>query len=105
MEELKLLIEMVTNLPSLAIWVLVGYLLYKISVIGSLYGLLRLLIIKGHDWLTSPRIVKFAIGAKALDESTAAALNAQILRISGSSYIHMSDVEKLRKAIDSIGAK
>lgn len=52
MDELKLLIEMVANLPTLAIWVLVGYLVYKVAVIGSIYGLLRLLIEKTHNWLT-----------------------------------------------------
>lgn len=35
MDELKLLIEMVSNLPSLAVWVLVGYLAYKVAVVGG----------------------------------------------------------------------
>jgi len=49
MDELKLLIDMVANLPTLAVWVLVGYLAYKVVVVGSIYGVIRLLIIKGHD--------------------------------------------------------
>lgn len=105
MEELKLLIEMVTNLPSLTVWVLAGYLAYKVTVVGSLYGLLRLLIMKLYDWSVTPKVTKFVTGAKYIDEDTAVALSAQISRISGTSYIHMNDVEKLKKAIDSMGVK
>lgn len=50
MEELKLIIETVANLPTLTVWVLCGYLLYKIIVIGSIYGVVRLAISKLHDW-------------------------------------------------------
>ena len=101
MDELKLLIEMVAGLPSLAVWVLVGYLAYKVVVVGSIYGVIRLLIIKLHDWLTKPRVVALKIGAKPIDESTAEALNAQIARISSGHYFHMSDVQKLREALDA----
>jgi hypothetical protein len=50
MEELKLLIGMVADLPTLAVWVLAGYLLYKVAIIGSIYGVIRLAIAKLHDW-------------------------------------------------------
>ena len=90
---------MVANLPTLAVRVLVGYLAYKVAVIGSIYGVIRLLIVKMHDWKTKP--VVFKIGAKALDEETAEALQAQIARICSSSYYHMSDVQKLREALDA----
>lgn len=102
MDELKLLIEMVANLPTLAVWVLVGYLVYKVAVVGSIYGVIRLLIVKGHDWATKPKTVALTIGAKPIDESTAAALNAQIARVCGNGlYYHMSDVQKLREALDA----
>ena len=55
MDELKLLIEMVANLPQMAIWVLVAFWAYKVVVIGSIYGVIRLAIVKLHDWLTTPR--------------------------------------------------
>lgn len=99
MDELKLLIEMVAGLPSLAVWVLVGYLAYKVAVVGSIYGVIRLLIIKWHDWKVQP--TTFRIGAKGIDEATAEALNAQIARICGTHYFHMSDVQKLREALDA----
>lgn len=35
MEELKLLIEMVSTLPTMAIWVLVGFLLTKSSALAQ----------------------------------------------------------------------
>ena len=101
MEELKLLIEMVANLPTLAVWVLVGYMAYKVVVVGSIYGVARLMIIKFHDWLTKPKVVKFNLGAKALDEDTAVALTAQIARLSDGIYLHMGDVKKLREALDA----
>ena len=100
MDELKLLIEMVKDLPTLAVWVLVGFLAYKITVIGSVYGVIRLLIVKGHDWAMRPRTVEFTFGAKAIDETTADALRVQIARIGSTNYIHMCDVQKLREALD-----
>lgn len=99
MEELKLLIEMVANLPTLAVWVLVGYLAYKVVVVGSIYGMIRLLIVKVHDWKTQPTV--FKVGAKAIDEATAEALQAQIARVCSTNYYHMSDVQKLREALDA----
>lgn len=102
MDELKLLIEMVANLPQMAIWVLVAFWAYKVVVIGSIYGVIRLAIVKLHDWLTTPKKVEMKIGASLIDEATAAALNAQIARIKDGAYasIHMSDVQKLREALD-----
>jgi hypothetical protein len=99
MEDLKLLIEMVSGLPSLAIWVLAAYLAYKIAVVGSIYAVIRLLIIKLHDWLTKPVALK--IGTRPIDESTAEALNAQIARVFSGSYCHMSEVQTLREALDA----
>lgn len=104
MDELKLLIEMVAHLPSLMVWVLVGYLVYKVAVIGSIYGVIRLLICKVHDWKTQPRPMK--IGAKVIDEATADALQVQLLRLNRiGNYIHMSDVLALSQALDAHLAK
>ena len=41
MEELKLLIEAIAGLPTITLWVLVGYLVYKLAVVGSIYGVIR----------------------------------------------------------------
>lgn len=104
MGELKLLIEMVNNLPTLAVWVLVGYLVYKVAVIGSIYGVIRLLIVKAHDWLTAPR--QMLIGTKIIDAETAEALQVQIQRLNRvGNYIHQSDVTILKQALDAHLAK
>ena len=104
MEELKLLIDMVANLPQMALWVQIGLLGYKVAVIGSIYGVIRLLIVKTHDWLTRPRAM--TLGKLPINEETYEALNFEIKRlVRGSNYIHMSDVVKLRKAIDATEGK
>lgn len=105
MDELKLLIDMVAGLPTLAVWVLVGYLAYKVAVVGSVYGVIRLMIIKWHDWKVAPRVTVFKIGSRMIDESVAEALNAQLTRIITGEYCHMSDVQKLRAAIDAMGIR
>ena len=55
MEELKILIEMVSELPQMAIWVLVLFFCYKTVVIGSVFGIVRMLIVKIHGWAITPK--------------------------------------------------
>ena len=54
MEELKLLIEAIAGLPTITLWVLVGYLVYKLAVVGSIYGVIRFGIEKFVQWRTTP---------------------------------------------------
>lgn len=58
MEELKELIDLISKLPELAIWVLVAFWVYKVIVIGSIFGIIKLFIVKLHSWLTTDRIVR-----------------------------------------------
>ena len=102
MDELKMLIEMVANLPSLAVWVLVGYLVYKISVIGSIYGVIRLLIVKGHDVMVTRKTVIQPGELGCINENVRNMLIIQIERIKDSHYIHATDVHKLAQAIDKM---
>ena len=102
MEELKLLVEMVASLPQMAIWVLVAFWCYKVVVIGSIFGIVRMAILKVHDWLTKPKVINYKVGGRAVNEDVLHALNEQINRISDSMYIHSTDVENLRKAIDAM---
>ena len=76
MEELKLLISMVNDLPALATWVLVGYLIYKITVIGSIYGVIRLLIVKMHDALMDRKAIVKPNEILCMDDTVHAALIA-----------------------------
>jgi hypothetical protein len=104
MEELKLLLELVANLPAMAMWVLIGLFAYKVVIVGSIYGVIRLGITKTHDWLTRDK--QWRIAGKPISAEVAAALQEQIERIAGSgpySYIRSSQVEQLRKAIDAMG--
>lgn len=101
MDELKMLIEMVANLPSLAVWVLVGYLVYKISVIGSIYGVIRLLIVKTHDVMVTRQTVIRPGELGCIDDNVRNMLLIQIERLKeNSTYIHSSDVNRLAQAID-----
>jgi hypothetical protein len=102
MDELKLLIEMVASLPAMAVWVLVGFYAYKVVVIGSIYGVIRLAIVKTHNWLVAPKTTIYKLDGLALNETVALSLAAQLSRLSDSAYIHASDVAKLAAAIDHI---
>lgn len=103
MDELKILIETVANLPNLTVWVLVGFLSYKIVVVGSIYSVIRLLIEKTHNWLTKP--TAFTFSDITVDARTMTTLCAELRRLSRPSnrnYITMSDVNDLRDAITKI---
>ena len=50
MEALKALVELIAALPQLVIWGFLALLAYKVVLVGSIYGVVRLLIIKTHDW-------------------------------------------------------
>lgn len=115
MDELKLLIEMVANLPGLALWVLVAFYAYKVIIIGSIYGVIRFAIEKLHSWLTTRKteLVQVELrgtldGMCITKGGSHLGLIAQLERLRGISihgggltYIHESDVRWLRDAIDA----
>lgn len=116
MEELKLLIEMVSRLPAMAMWVLVGFFVYKVVVVGSIYGVIRLGINKAHNWLTTPRHTMKTMEMRPTIDGfcitgQADQLISQLHRLRGvtarlgSQYIHKSDVDFLREALDDRIAK
>lgn len=102
MDELKLLIEMVANLPQLATWVLVGFLIYKVSVVGSIYGVIRLLIIKAHDALVNRKPIIKSGQLQCINEPTEQLLVGQIVRLKAGTnhYIHESDVLRFKLYLD-----
>lgn len=59
MEEIKLLVEAVAKLPNAALWVLLGYLVYKLAVVGSIYGTIRFAVEKLHSWKTQPKTLLY----------------------------------------------
>jgi len=104
MEELKLLISMVAELPAMAVWVLVGFFAYKVVIIGSVYGVIRFVAGRLFDWLQQQkaREVQYKEIRPMLDgmciKAETDALIAQIHRIRGkglsidSEYIHGASV-------------
>lgn len=106
MDELKLLIDLVSNLPAMAVWVLVGFYAYKVMVIGSIYGLIRFTILKVHDWLVAPKQVELKLAGMTISETVLLSLAAQLQRLSTKTgYLHASDVAALAQAIDKIEAE
>lgn len=105
MEELKELISAIAGLPTLTVWILVGYLVYKLAVVGSVYGVVRYGIEKFVEWRITPQTLQYKIGSKLIDESVAEQLQLQIARLSVESsygYIHSSDVGRLKQALDNL---
>lgn len=112
LDELKLLIEAIAGLPSLMIWVLVGFLAYKLAVVGSIYGVIRFVADHLFDYLKTKktREVEYKEIRPMLDgiciKAETERLIAQLHRIRGkglniqSDYIHSSSVDWLRDAID-----
>lgn len=101
MEELETLVKMVAGLPTLTIWILAGYLAYRLAVIGSIYGVIRLAINRYFDYRTRP--VEYKLGATFISPEVARVVENQIVRLQNiGGYIHASDADKLRRAIDLI---
>jgi uncharacterized membrane protein YhiD involved in acid resistance len=113
MEELKILVDMVAHLPTMAVWVLCGYLVYKVAVVGSIYGVIHFGLAQLFGWLKTnkAREVEYKELRVMLDgvciRAAIEPLMAQLHRLRGkavsidSSYIHDSSVEWLREAIDA----
>lgn len=105
MDDLKLLVEMIAHLPSLTVWVLAGYLLYKVAVVGSVFGIIRLLIVKVYEWGTQPRRVEFMLDGLAINDWVASALKVEFARLCRDrdfKHIYHSDVDKLRGVLDTM---
>lgn len=104
MEELKLLIGMVSDLPAMAIWVLAGYLLYKLVVVGSVFG-----IIKFFDAIKQAHLAKLELknkpveaklGLSTISEDSLLEVQVQLARVFPRGHIFSADVTRLKKAIN-----
>ena len=110
MEEVREIVHLINSLPTLAIWVLVGFWCYKVIVIGSLYGLIRFAIAKALEAYKKERVVKTVMETKlggliigGEDGGVMHALTSQIMRVASSGgYIHAEGVNDLRKALDML---
>ena len=110
MEELKVLVDMVAHLPQMALWVIAFFFVYKVTVIGSIYGVIRFVTSSLFSWLTSKKVDYKEI-RPMLDgiciSGTVNGLMTQLHRVKGkgtginSDYIHKQSVDWLREAIDA----
>jgi hypothetical protein len=110
METLQALATIIKDLPDTAIWIIAIYFFFKMFVVGSIYGVIRLAIMKAHDVLLTKKTQKVDIEAtiKGITISNDMdALISQLHRLRGvrvginSQYIHGSSVDFLRDALDA----
>ena len=111
MDEIKQLVEMIARMPSMALWVLGGYLFYKLAILGSMYGTIRFVAGLLFGWLTTRRVQTVEMrpmldGLVITGEKDALMAQLQRLRgkglhISGAHYVHKDSVDWLREAIDA----
>lgn len=108
----KELMGLVSHLPEYTLWILIGLLAYKVVIIGSVYGIIRLAINKFHDWATKPKTqeVQYSIAGKLIGGKDAVTrlnmiLDSVRIRDTGdksryvSEYLHDSDLTWLETAI------
>lgn len=112
MDEMKELINLLTGLPHLALWVIAGFWAYKVVVIGSIYGVIRYVAGRLFDYLQQKkaREVEYKEIRPMLDgiciRGETERLIAQLHRLRGvgvniaSDYIHSQSIDWLRDAID-----
>lgn len=114
--ELKELLTMVQGLPNMVLWVLGGFLVYKLAIAGSIWSTVRLAIVKTHDYYNNkkarPIYTKFELGRYFITcDSTPDEFMAAIRKIRNAKtsietdYIHDGDVRWLHEAIDEKKAR
>lgn len=114
MEEIKEIVNLLKELPALAIWVLALFFAYKVICVGSIYGVIKFCVTKLHSYLVSPKTVRTTVTIEHLAiTSCYHDLLAQLGRIKskgthladGTGFIHRQSVDWLRCAIDAQEAK
>lgn len=100
LEELKSLMDVIKDMPHMVMWVLAGLLFYKCVIVGSWFGICKLVILKLHDWLTKPKKEELQIGSYCItsDQTVHKFKNVLLpmlvgVKSYGGIYIHESDVD------------
>ena len=129
MEDLKILVDIIKDLPSMGILLLAGYLFYKLIIVGSIFGIVRQGLLTLNSMITDIMTAKHKVkeqetllkrealavetASKRYDllksnvitsDDTMDRLMAQINRLRNKDayrYIRQRNVEWLRKAIDN----
>lgn len=109
-DEIKLLLDQVKNVPDVALWILGGFLFYKLvtylSLTGSIVYVIKMLCKTSIDYQIKPRKAKFR-GVLINDdaEHELEDLFTEMRHRGNMSYIHHSDVKELRRAWEESKAK
>jgi hypothetical protein len=112
LDALKDLIGLLKDIPNHAMWILGGYMFYKLFIVGSIYGCIRLAINRFHEYLLAPKTIihKWDIGSHFINSETKESLeelldtlkspknraDLKFISKSGRHYIHSTDVKWLR---------
>lgn len=101
LQELKEILGIIKDLPHMVMWVLAGLLLYKITIIGSVYGVIKFAIDKFHDYLTKEKVIIniWKLDTLHLIDDAKLALSDFLHGKLGKShgYIHSSDVREFMR--------
>ena len=106
MEELKQLIELVLKLPNTALSILAGYLVYKLAVVGSIYGTIKFTVEKIHSWATKPKLTLYVWreGVEPINQEVKDRIIDSLLRLKTSvqstRYVHDNYSEVLEKLVN-----
>ena len=104
MEELKILIELIKDLPQTALYILLGYFLYKVLVVGSIFGLFRLFIVKLYGILSglinkqNLKISKPFLNDN-VERNFYGIMNEYFHKDKSSDYIHSSDIREIEEKL------
>lgn len=108
MEELKELVEVINTLPHLALWIIAGVTLYKVVVVGSIYGVIRYAVGKFVEWKTAP--TEYYIDDVLVNERDAARIDAAVRSLISSSchgtaleggrFMYSADIDKFEAVVN-----
>lgn len=99
-EELKQILLIIKDLPHMVMWVLAGLLLYKVVVVGSVYGVIRLAIIKLYDYNVGPKNVVYDFRGMLFSSLVERKLLGLLMQVKGTEpfYINEEQVSELENA-------
>lgn len=99
-DELKFLLDQIKDVPSVALWMIGGFLFYKLvaylSTTGAIIYIVRLLCNLAIEWQTKPRPAKFK--KMLFDDLAEQALVDLLLAIKspGASWVHSVNIHELQ---------
>ncbi len=108
MEELKSLIEILKDMPEMVIWLVAFYFFFKVVVVGSVYGVLKLLITKAHDAIIAKKTIineqniylqDHVISHTGRAPEMLLELIHRMKQTTGT-YIHESDIQRVMEVLD-----